>query len=91
MEHMSEQSHRWDLQSIEADSAKHNMLAKKEFTKYIKYNPRDEDKRTEQLEGFNEHRQRVIDDYETWTGVPESLKCKLRDTSGKLTPWQHGN
>ena len=67
MEHMSEQSHRWDLQCIETGVSTHNRLAKKEFTKYIKYNPHDKDKMTEQLKGFNEHMQRVIDDHETWT------------------------
>jgi hypothetical protein len=40
----------------------------------------------EQLKEFNEHMQRVIDDNETWTVVPEHLKCKLRDTNGKLYP-----
>jgi hypothetical protein len=47
------------------------------FTKYLKYNPRDKAKRDEQLKGFNEHMQRVIKEHQTWTGVPESLKCKL--------------
>jgi hypothetical protein len=57
-----------------------------EFTKYITHNPHDKAKMDEQLKDFNEHMQRVIDDYETWTGVPEHLKCKLRDTNGKLKP-----
>ena len=60
-------SHRWDLQCIETGTSTQNSLSKKEFIKYIKYNPLDKDKMTEQIKGFNEHMERVIDDHETWT------------------------
>ena len=45
----------------------------------------------EQLQGFNELMQRVIDNYETWTGVTECFQCKIRLTDGTLSPmdlWQ---
>ena len=52
---------------------------------------RDKPEMAKQLQGFNEHMQRLMDNYETWTGVPERFKCRLRDTEGKLPPialWQ---
>ena len=84
MENISDQIHRWDLECVETNNSEHNRLAKKEFTKYITHTPNDKTEMDDQIKGFNTHMHRVIDDYETWTGVPEHLKYKLRDTNGKL-------
>ena len=86
MEHMTDQPHRWDLDCIQADSAKHNKLELKRFTYYMKHNPSAKTDRDKQLEEFNEHMHRVISEYQMWPDVPERCKCKLRTGSGQLPP-----
>ena len=45
----------------------------------------------EQLQGFNELMQRVIDNYETWAGVTERFQCKIRLTPDRRDTVTHGS
>jgi hypothetical protein len=86
MEHMTDQSHRWDLECIEAGSANHNTAELKAVKRYIRFNPTAKAIRARQLEEFNTFMQKHMDAHEAWPGVPDPLKCRLRNEKGDLPP-----